>query len=154
MTYVKSSPKSPPSQANELRGSLDALFGAIRNVIPWAQVWIMMYFQYFFHLFPSAPGTVLFCREHTNIPGCPSTVSQGDRRKDTILHTGSRGVLLWNKLADTSTSCCSKIYVHLSLSALCVQHPEAPSTLHCSQVQPEVKENGLLQVTPQHGMKM
>lgn len=67
MTYVKSSPKSTPSQANELQDSLPAVIDAIWNVIPYAQVMIIMSFQYFFyafncnppHLFPFARKTVL-----------------------------------------------------------------------------------------------
>ena len=98
MTYVKSSPKSTPSQANELQDSLLALFDAIWNVILYAQVWNTS-FQYFFHafifnppqLFPFAPETILFCSKNKNIFCGPFTSSQGDRCEDVILHHWNQG---------------------------------------------------------------
>lgn len=68
--------------------------------------------------------------------------------------TEIRGVLLLNECTDTSTSCCRKRYMHLPLSDLCVQYPETPSTLHCSQVQLELKENGFSQLIPQYSMQL
>lgn len=68
--------------------------------------------------------------------------------------TEIRGVLLLNECTDTSSSCCRKRYMHLPLSDLCVQYPETPSTLHCSQVQPELKENGFSQLIPQYSMQL
>lgn len=67
MTYIKNSPKSTWSQGNELQDSRPAVIDAIWNVIPYAQVMIMMSFQYFFyafnfnppHLFPFATKTIL-----------------------------------------------------------------------------------------------
>lgn len=99
MTYVKSSPKSTPSQTNELQDSLAALFDAIWNVILYAQVCNLMSFQHFFyacnfnppHLFPSAPKTILFCGKNKNISGCLFTSSQGHRCMDVILHPRNQG---------------------------------------------------------------
>lgn len=68
--------------------------------------------------------------------------------------TEIRRVLLLNECTDTSSLCCRKTYVHLPLSDLYIQYPEALSTLHCSQVQLELKENGFSEVIPQHGMQL
>lgn len=162
MTYVKSSPKSTPSQANELQDSLAALFDTIWNVILYAQVCNLMSFQHFFYacnfnpplLFPFALKTILFCRKNKNISGCLFTSSQGDRCMDVILHHWNQGSAAVKWMHRHINLMLHKEYMHLPLSDLCVQYPETPSTLHCSQVQLELKENGFSQLIPQYSMQL